>query len=135
MPKQLGKESLHLRSAWTDQADERARGVTGSLHNKRIFTDNYHYSIIDAPGHRDFIKNMITGASQADVALIMVPADGNFTASIADEIIKQVKFKVKLVNMHDLDQSSCVKQVIIGVNKMDSDVAKYSEERYTGSCK
>ena len=85
------------------------------LHNKRIFTDNYHYSIIDAPGHKDFIKNMITGASQANVALIVVP-DGNFTASIAKgnhkagEIQGQTRQHARLINLLG------VKQVIISVN-------------------
>ena len=129
--KQLGKESFAFAFYMDRQADERARGVTISCTTKEFFTDNYHYSIIDAPGHRDFIKNMITGASQADVALIMVPADGNFTASIAKgnhkagEIQGQTRQHARLINLLG------VKQVIIGVNKMDSDVAKYSEERYT----
>ena len=64
------------------QKEERERGVTISVTTKEFFTDKWHYTIIDAPGHRDFIKNMITGASQADCAMIMVPADGNFTTAI-----------------------------------------------------
>jgi hypothetical protein len=64
------------------QKEERARGVTISCTTKEFFTEKYHYTIIDAPGHRDFIKNMISGAAQADVCLLMVPADGNFTTAI-----------------------------------------------------
>merc|ERR1712137_46814 len=86
--------------------------------------------IIDAPGHRDFIKNMISGASQADVALLMVPADGNFTAAIArgnhkaGEVQGQTRQHARLINL-----LGC-KQLIVGVNKMDCDVAKYKEGRY-----
>merc|ERR1711869_50973 len=89
-----------------------------------------HYTIIDAPGHRDFIKNMITGASQADVAMIMVPADGNFTTAIArgnhkaGEIQGQTRQHARLINLLG------VKQIAIGVNKMDCDTAGYKKERY-----
>ena len=60
---------------------------------------------IDAPGHRDFIKNMISGAAQADVALVMVPADGNFITAIqrgnhkAGEIQGQTRQHARLINL------------------------------------
>merc|ERR1711970_688623 len=97
---------------------------------KEFFTDKWHYTIIDAPGHRDFIKNMITGASQADVALIMVPCDGNFTTAIAKgnhkagEIQGQTRQHSRLINLLG------GKQICVGVNKMDCDVAGYKQSRY-----
>merc|ERR1712142_1087008 len=105
--------------------------VTIACTTKEFYTEKWHYTIIDAPGHRDFIKNMITGASQADVALIMVPADGNFTTAIAKgnhkagEIQGQTRQHSRLINLLG------VKQIAIGVNKMDCDTAAYKEARYT----
>lgn len=78
----LGKASFAFAFYMDRQKEERERGVTISCTTKEFFTDNWHYTIIDAPGHRDFIKNMISGAAQADVCLLMVPADGNFTTAI-----------------------------------------------------
>jgi elongation factor 1-alpha len=107
------------------QKEERERGVTIACTTKEFFTDKWHYTIIDAPGHRDFIKNMISGAAQADVCLLMVPADGNFTTAIqkgdhkAAEIQGQTRQHARLINLLG------VKQLICGVNKMDSDVAGY----------
>ena len=68
-------------------------------------TEKLHYTIIDAPGHRDFIKNMIKSASQADIALVTVPADGNFTTDIArgnhkaGEIQGQTRQHSRLINL------------------------------------
>jgi len=126
----LGKSSFAFAFYMDRQKEERERGVTIACTTKEFYTDSYHYTIIDAPGHRDFIKNMITGASQADVGMLMVPADGNFTTSIAkgnhkqNEVQGQTRQHARLLNLLG------VKQLIIGVNKMDTDTAHYSEERY-----
>jgi elongation factor 1-alpha len=126
----LVKGSLAFAFSMDRETVERVRGVTISCTTKEFYTESKHYTIIDAPGHRDFIKNMITGASQADVALLMVPADGNFTAAIAKgnhkagEVQGQTRQHALLLNL-----LGC-KQLIVGINKMDCDVAKYGEARY-----
>jgi len=126
----LGKSSFAFAFYMDRQKEERERGVTIACTTKEFFTDTYHYTVIDAPGHRDFIKNMITGASQADVALIMVPADGNFTTAIqrgnhkAGEIQGQTRQHSRLINLLG------VKQIVVGINKMDCDMAKYGKDRY-----
>jgi elongation factor 1-alpha len=126
----MGKGSFAFAFYMDKTKEERARGVTIACTTKEFYTKSYHYTIIDAPGHRDFIKNMITGASQADVALLMVPADGNFAAAIAKQNHKQgivqgqTRQHARLINLLG------VKQLVVGVNKMDCDVAKYSQERY-----
>jgi len=127
----LGKSSFAFAFYMDTQKEERARGVTIKCTTKEFFTATKHYTVIDAPGHTDFIKNMITGASQADVALLMVPADGNFTTAIAQgnpkagEVQGQTRQHALLINLLG------VKQLIVGVNKMDCDTAGYKESRYT----
>merc|ERR1712057_146899 len=86
---------------------------------------------IDAPGHRDFIKNMISGAAQADVGVLMVPADGNFVVAIqkgdhkAGEVQGQTRQHARLINLLG------VKQLIVCVNKMDAEpLAAYKQSRY-----
>jgi elongation factor 1-alpha len=126
----LGKSSFAFAFYMDRQKEERERGVTISCTTKEFFTPTKHYTVVDAPGHRDFIKNMLTGASQADVALLMVPADGNFTTSIArgdhkaGEVQGQTRQHAVLINLLG------VKQLLVGVNKMDCDVAKYGQPRY-----
>merc|ERR1712176_1381329 len=126
----LGKGSFAFAFYMDRQKEERERGVTIACTTKEFYTEKWHYTIIDAPGHRDFIKNMITGASQADVALLMVPADGNFVSAIArgnhkaGEIQGQTRQHARLINLLG------VKQLVVGINKMDCDVAGYKQSRY-----
>merc|ERR1712166_129547 len=126
----LGKGSFAFAFYMDRQKEGRERGVTIACTTKEFYTEKWHYTIIDAPGHRDFIKNMITGASQADVALIMVPCDGNFTTAIAKgnhkagEIQGQTRQHSRLINLLG------VKQIAIGCNKMDCDTAGYKQSRY-----
>jgi elongation factor 1-alpha len=126
----LGKGSFAFAFYMDRQKEERERGVTIQCTTKEFFTETKHFTVIDAPGHRSFIKNMITGASQADVALIMIPADGNFTTAIArgnaktGEVQGQTRQHSLLINLLG------VKQIIVGVNKMDADMAHYKEARY-----
>jgi len=126
----LGKQSFAFAFYMDRQKEERERGVTIACTTKEFYTEKWHYTVIDAPGHRDFIKNMITGASQADVALLMVPSDGNFVSAIArgnhkaGEVQGQTRQHARLINLLG------VKQLIVGINKMDCDVAKYQQSRF-----
>jgi len=128
----LGKGSFAFAFFMDKSKDERARGVTIACTTKEFFTDRYHYTIIDAPGHRDFIKNMISGASQADVALLMVPSNkGGFETSIQKgnhkkgEVQGQTRQHARLLHLLG------VEQVICGINKMDDKSVGYSKDRYT----
>lgn len=123
----LGKGSFAFAFFMDRQKEERLRGVTIQCTTKEFFTDSKHYTIIDSPGHRDYIKNMVTGSSQADVALLMIPAS-NFAVSIAKgnhktgEVAGQSRQHSLLCNLLG------VKQLIVGVNKMDTQ--DWSKERY-----
>jgi elongation factor 1-alpha len=125
-----GRGSFKFAFFMDTTPEERDRGVTIQCQTKEFFTKKYHYTLIDAPGHRDFIKNMITGTSQADVAVLMVPADGNFVTAIqkgdrkAMQVQGQTRQHALLINLLG------VKQLIVCVNKMDERTANYSEERF-----
>ncbi|MGC8999331.1 MAG: GTP-binding protein, partial [Candidatus Bathyarchaeia archaeon] len=103
--------------------DERERGVTIDLAFQKFETKKYYYTLIDAPGHRDFVKNMITGASQADVALIVLSAKPGET-EVGLGFGGQTREHAFLL------RTLGVTQVIPLINKMDDPTVKYSEERY-----
>jgi elongation factor 1-alpha len=127
--KAQGKDSFFFAYFMDRNKEERARGVTISCTTKEFFTKKFHYTIIDAPGHRDFIKNMISGASQADVAILMIPANrGGFETSIQKADHKQGKIQGQTRQHARLCFLLGIEQVICCVNKMDS--VKYDQARF-----
>ncbi|GKT34581.1 Elongation factor 1-alpha [Aduncisulcus paluster] len=119
----IGKGSFKYAWVLDKLKSERERGITINIALWKFETDVFQFTIIDAPGHRDFIKNMITGTSQADVALLIVAAGkGEFEAGISAE--GQTREHATLA------YTLGVHQLIVGLNKMDDPSVKYSEARY-----
>jgi len=118
---ELGKGSFKYAWVLDNLKAERERGITIDTTLSKFNTPNYNVTVIDAPGHRDFIKNMITGTSQADCAILSISAaPGEFEAGISKD--GQTKEHALLAS------TLGVKQLIISINKMDG--CKYSKERY-----
>jgi len=119
--------AFHLDS----HKDERSRGMT--IHNAQdhFETDSYYYSIIDVPGHRDYIKNMIMGTSQADIGLLIVPADDSFEESIQRGDHKEGKVQGQTRHHARLLHIIGVQQIIVLINKMDLTLPHpYSRKRF-----
>jgi elongation factor 1-alpha len=121
--KELGKSSFKYAWVLDKLKAERERGITIDIALWKFESAKYVFTIIDAPGHRDFIKNMITGTSQADVAILVVASGkGEFEAGISD---------TGQTREHALLAFTLgVKQMIVAVNKMDSESVQYSEDRF-----
>jgi len=103
--------------------EERERGVTIDLAFQKFETKKYFFTLIDAPGHRDFVKNMITGASQADAAILVVSAkEGETETALAEGgQAREHAFLLKTLG---------VNQLIVLINKMDATQPPYSKERF-----
>ncbi len=113
---ELGKGGFEFAFVMDNLKEERERGVTIDLAHKKFDTDKYYFTIIDAPGHKDFIKNMITGASQADCAVLVVAANDGVNAQTVEHA--------------RLSKILGVGQMIVAVNKMDISGVDYSEQRF-----
>ena len=120
---EAGKASFKYAWVMDKLKSERERGITIDISLWQFETPKYHFTIIDAPGHRDFIKNMITGTSQADCAILMIASpQGEFEAGISKE---------GQTREHALLSFTLgVKQMIVCCNKMDEKTVNFSEERY-----
>jgi len=120
---EMGKSSFKYAWVLDKLKAERERGITIDIALWKFETTKFYFTIIDAPGHRDFIKNMITGTSQADVAILVIAAGvGEFEAGYA---------KTGQTREHALLAYTLgVKQMICLVNKMDDKSVKYAKGRF-----
>jgi len=110
----LGKGTFEFAWVMDNLKEERSRGLTIDVAHKKFQTNKFYFTIIDAPGHRDFVKNMITGTSQADAAVLVVSA--------MEGVMPQTKEHVFLA------KTLGVPQLIVAINKMDA--AKYDQKKY-----
>jgi elongation factor 1-alpha len=117
---EAGKAGFGLAYVMDGLKEERERGITIDVAHKEFFTPDFYWTIIDAPGHRDFVKNMITGASQADTAVLLCAANDGVNAQT-----KEHAFLAKVLG---------VKGLIVHVNKMDISGVDWAEEKYIKAC-
>ncbi|MBS7287971.1 MAG: translation elongation factor EF-1 subunit alpha, partial [Candidatus Freyarchaeota archaeon] len=120
----MGKGSFKFAWVMDKLKEERERGLTIDLSFWKFETEKYYFTIIDAPGHKDFIKNMITGTSQADAAVLVVSArKGEFEAGIGPG--GQTREHAYLAF------TLGVNQLVVAINKMDDASVNWSKDRYS----
>jgi len=119
----MGKEAFKYAWVLDKLKEERERGLTIDLAFYKLETPRYFFTVIDAPGHRDFVKNMVTGASQADAAVLFISAKrGEYEAGTnPGGQTREHAFLAKTLG---------VDQMVVAVNKMDDATVNWSQQRY-----
>lgn len=122
--KELGRESWYLSWALDLNSEERAKGKTTEYGRGFFETEKRRYTILDAPGHKNFVPSMIGGASQADVGVLVISArKGEFETGF--ERGGQTREHAMLA------KTAGVKKLIMVINKMDDQTVEWSKERYS----
>jgi elongation factor 1-alpha len=111
-----GKATFEFAWVMDSLKEERERGVTIDIAHHRFDTAKFYFTVVDCPGHRDFVKNMITGASQADAAVLVV--------AVPDGVMAQTKEHVFL------SRTLGVNQLIVAMNKIDATTPPFDEKRF-----
>lgn len=120
--KELNRESWYLSWALDINQEERARGTTVEYGKGSFETVNRRFTILDAPGHKDYVPNMISGAAQADIAILVISArKGEFETGF--ERGGQTREHAMLA------KTLGVKRMVVAINKMDDPTVQWSEER------
>lgn len=114
--KEFKKETWEFAYVMDAAKEERARGLTIDIMHRPFESKKWFFTVIDAPGHRDFVKNMITGASQADAAIFVV------SVKQGEGVQEQTKEHAWLLKVLGIGQ------IIVALNKMDT--ANYDEKRF-----
>ncbi len=114
MAEEKGKGTFAFAYMMDVTKEERDRGITIDVNYKKLDSDKYSFTVIDAPGHQDYVKNMITGTAQSDGAVLVVAAK--------DGVMSQTKEHAFLA------QVMGIKQIVVAINKMDE--LNYSEEGF-----
>ncbi|KAI0353494.1 eukaryotic polypeptide chain release factor 3 [Trametes cingulata] len=121
--KEAGRDSWYLSWALDSTPQERAKGKTVEVGRAYFETDSRRYTILDAPGHKTFVPSMISGAAQADVAILVISArKGEFETGF--EKGGQTREHIMLV------KTAGVQKVVVVINKMDDPTVQWSKERY-----
>eukprot|EP00258_Populus_trichocarpa_P044241 XP_024460260.1 HBS1-like protein isoform X4 [Populus trichocarpa] len=116
-----GKGSFAYAWALDESPEERERGITMTVAVAYFDSKKYHVVVLDSPGHKDFVPNMISGATQADAAILVIDASiGGFEAGMDSK--GQTREHARLIRSFGVDQ------IIVAVNKMDS--VEYSKDRF-----
>lgn len=130
---QIGKASFALAWVMDEDESERERGVTIDVATKYISTDSHELTILDSPGHSDFVPAMITGAAAADVGILVVAATpGEFESGFNDTNISgAAKGHTGQTREHlTLARGLGVSQLIVAVNKLDAAEPNWSQDRF-----